>query len=145
MLMKHINARLGRRGGFVLGCILCLGAFVLFFFLTSTNSWLVYIGVVLLGVGNSTIMVCAQSMESDLVDCHVESGAFVFGSLSFTDKLSNGIVIFLIQNRAVVGGEDVRLSMSIYPGLAALCGMLMTLFLDLKTHPHSVVHVAAAE
>jgi len=35
-------------------------------------------------------------MEGDLVGHETSSGAFVYGALSFTDKLSNGLIILLL-------------------------------------------------
>eukprot|EP00475_Leptophrys_vorax_P042986 TRINITY_DN8134_c0_g1_i5.p1 TRINITY_DN8134_c0_g1~~TRINITY_DN8134_c0_g1_i5.p1 ORF type:complete len:535 (-),score=105.50 TRINITY_DN8134_c0_g1_i5:116-1720(-) len=128
ILMKKINDRLGRRGGYILGCVSVLAAFVIFYFLTPSSSSFIYPSVILLGLGNATIMVCAVSMESDLIGINPKSAAFVFGSLSFTDKLSNGIVIYLIQNRTVVTAADIRVAISIIPAIAAVGGLVMTIF-----------------
>jgi Na+/melibiose symporter-like transporter len=127
-LMKRINDRLGRRGGYILGAILVLAAFVMFFFLRPKTSALVYPAALLLGLGNATIMVCVVSMESDLIGLNPKSAAFVFGTLSFTDKLSNGIVIYLIQNRREITPADIRIAISVVPAIAAVGGLVMTIF-----------------
>lgn len=57
----------------------------------------VYVNSLLLGFGTSTCMVCSVQLEADLVGENSKSGAFVYGALSFADKLANGIVIFLLQ------------------------------------------------
>lgn len=51
----------------------------------------------LLGVGGSTLLVTALTMLADLIGENVETGAFVYGAMSFTDKLSNGLAVQLIQ------------------------------------------------
>ena len=67
-----------------------------------------YVSAVLLGAGNSLIMVTSVSLEADLVGENFESGAFVYGAMSFTDKLSNGIAVLAIQQmrNAVVGDME---------------------------------------
>jgi hypothetical protein len=52
-----------------------------------------YFSAFLLGIGNSLIMVTSVSLEADLVGEDFESGAFVYGCMSFTDKLINGIAV----------------------------------------------------
>ena len=55
------------------------------------------IASILLGSGGSTILITSLSMTSDLIGDNTNSGAFVYGAMSFTDKLSNGILIALLQ------------------------------------------------
>lgn len=50
-----------------------------------------------IGAGGSTMLITSLAVTADLIGPHVESGAFVYGAMSFTDKLSNGITVFLIQ------------------------------------------------
>ena len=52
---------------------------------------------VLLGSGGSTILITSLSMTSDLIGDNTNTGAFVYGAMSFTDKLSNGVVVALLQ------------------------------------------------
>ncbi|KAJ7365907.1 hypothetical protein OS493_002637 [Desmophyllum pertusum] len=56
-----------------------------------------YGAAALLGVGGSTLLITALTMLADLIGENVETGAFVYGAMSFTDKLSNGIAVQLIQ------------------------------------------------
>lgn len=57
----------------------------------------VFFCVGFLGIGSATCMVTSVSMVGDLVGDRTSSAALVYGLLSFTDKLSNGVAIFLIQ------------------------------------------------
>ena len=43
------------------------------------------------------MLITSLAFTADLIGSHVESGAFVYGAMSFTDKLSNGIAVFVIQ------------------------------------------------
>ena len=42
-------------------------------------------------------MITSVSMEHDLVGDETQTGAFIYGILSFTDKLSCGILVFIAQ------------------------------------------------
>ena len=46
---------------------------------------------------------CRTQLEADLIGRKTEHGAFVYGALSFTDKLANGVLIFVLQ----VGNADL--------------------------------------
>jgi len=43
------------------------------------------------------MLVTSLSICADLIGSNVESGAFVYGAMSFNDKLSCGVVIGLIS------------------------------------------------
>lgn len=89
---------LGRKATYCAGVTLfCVGCGLLYFCTTSTL-YLMYIGIVMMGAGNATMLVTATSMASDLIGQKTETSAYVFGALSLTDKLSSGIVIILLQN-----------------------------------------------
>lgn len=97
-LMKKYNDMLGRKATYCTGVTLfCLGCALLYFCTTNTL-YLMYIGIVFMGAGNATMLVTATSMASDLIGQKTETSAYVFGTLSLTDKLSSGIVIILLQN-----------------------------------------------
>ena len=87
--------------------------------ISSTVGNAVYGALILLGMGGTTLLITALSLISDLIgDMKVRSiyfsgaslmvviattlllqssSAFVYGIMSFTDKLSNGIAIQVIQ------------------------------------------------
>lgn len=43
------------------------------------------------------MLVTSLGTTSDLIGDNTESGAFVYGAMSFTDKLSNGLFVMAIQ------------------------------------------------
>lgn len=53
---------------------------------------------ILMGAGASVLVICALSFTHDLIGTSVESGAFVYGCMSFCDKLANGIGGMLVQH-----------------------------------------------
>ncbi|MCL4117749.1 UNVERIFIED_CONTAM: hypothetical protein GTU68_062947, partial [Idotea baltica] len=56
-----------------------------------------YLVAALLGSGSSTMLVTVLSITADMIGSNIECAAFVYGLLSFTDKLSNGLAVMLIQ------------------------------------------------
>ncbi|XP_039250508.1 major facilitator superfamily domain-containing protein 12-like isoform X2 [Styela clava] len=86
---------------YLIGAALVLGACIWSYFLEAfeeeTKRDIFFIAV-LLGLGTTIILVMCLSMLSELVGQNTETGAFVYGSMSLTDKLSNGIAIAVIQN-----------------------------------------------
>ncbi|PNJ18105.1 MFSD12 isoform 3, partial [Pongo abelii] len=58
----------------------------------------VYAAAVLLGAGCATILVTSLAMTADLIGPHTNSGAFVYGSMSFSDKVANGLAVMAIQS-----------------------------------------------
>ena len=49
------------------------------------------------GAGSSVMLVTSLGITADLIGLNTESGAFVYGAMSFIDKLSNGVAVTMIQ------------------------------------------------
>jgi Na+/melibiose symporter-like transporter len=134
--LRYLNESLGRTGSFALGAALIVLALALSYFLTPETATWVYPCSVLLGMGNSIIMVTSVCLTGDLVGSNVESGAFVYGAMSFTDKISNGIAILFIQNEREKlqdlpdqDGEFLRQVYCMLPSAAALVGLCTVMFM----------------
>ncbi|CAF0745666.1 unnamed protein product [Rotaria sp. Silwood1] len=100
--MRAINKRLGRKPTIIFGLCFTLSSTILFWFIFDLKDNLrieiaLISACVLLGIGTSTTNICSFSLASDLIGLNTECGAFVYGIMSFTDKLANGIVIAVIQ------------------------------------------------
>ncbi|KAK8400143.1 hypothetical protein O3P69_003085 [Scylla paramamosain] len=98
--MRALNKYIGRKASYMLGTVVGASAAVGLRFGEGPLyvSYLLYVVAALLGAGGSVMLVTSLSITADLIGPNVESGAFVYGSMSFTDKLSNGIAVVLIQN-----------------------------------------------
>lgn len=79
-------------GGSIIGVTISFG---LFFLLTDNIS--MYILVSLMGIAQALLLISSLGMTAQLINKNTESGAFVYGIMSFVDKLSNGIVIQIIE------------------------------------------------
>nr|CCA24639.1 GlycosidePentosideHexuronide (GPH):Cation Symporter Family putative [Albugo laibachii Nc14] len=124
-----LKQKLGRAGSFNVGSALIVIALTFSYFLEPSSAKWIYLVSVILGIGNSVLMVCSVCLEGDLVGTNVESGAFVYGAMSFTDKVSNGIAILFIQNKreetVFFPSRDADLLRKVFciiPSLAAIVG-----------------------
>nr|XP_035142524.1 major facilitator superfamily domain-containing protein 12 isoform X1 [Callithrix jacchus] len=96
-LMKPINKCIGRTMTYFSGLLVIL-AFAAWVALTEGLGVAVYAAAVLLGAGCATILVTSLAMTADLIGPHTNSGAFVYGSMSFSDKVANGLAVMAIQS-----------------------------------------------
>eukprot|EP00850_Spirogloea_muscicola_P002306 SM000008S22395 [mRNA] locus=s8:1404652:1408343:- [translate_table: standard] len=130
---------------FCLGSILWALSAFLFYNVRADGCRMVYLIATIIGVGNALLLVTATSMEGLLVGQQLSGCAFVYGSLSFMDKLTCGFALFAIEacndgRRAdcVNIGEDgckrslVRWVLTIVPGGCALVAAVMTLYTNFK-------------
>ncbi|KAI9920587.1 hypothetical protein PsorP6_000064 [Peronosclerospora sorghi] len=95
-------------------------------------------------------MVKSVCLTSDLVGTHVESGAFVYGAMSFNDKMK-GLAILFIQNTRQqwqdvppADGAFLRQVYCILPSVAALLGLCTILFMRIEGQDRLPRKVASA-
>lgn len=96
-LMRPLNAVMGRKAVCLVGLFITIVSCAAMWFISEANAILVLLPAVLLGSGGSILLITSLSMTADLIGKHTECSAFVFGAMSFTDKLSSGVCIALIQ------------------------------------------------
>ena len=139
LVMRRLNKSFGRKAVTSLGTLFCIVALCLLFVLQPESAHLVYIPAVLLGVGNGVITVMSTQLEADLIGRKTEHGAFVYGALSFTDKMANGIALFFLQSGNVDADDSdgdvmtgdpeyIRLSIVVLPLAACLAALAMLLW-----------------
>lgn len=95
-IMKPLSKLIGKCLTYFVGLLLIL-AFSSWVLLDDSMGQRVYGAAVLLGVGSATILVTSLSMTAELIADQTQSGAFVYGAMSFTDKLANGAAVMIIQ------------------------------------------------
>lgn len=88
--------------------VTCLsaGSTALFLAPAGSSGW-AFLASGLLGVGCAQLMVASQTQVCELVGCN-SNGGTVFGINSFCDKVSTGVIIFVIQ-RFAQGTDEARL------------------------------------
>jgi len=137
---KTLFRYVGRRSSYLVGASFGIAACIGFLFMQQKSN-LVYFVSVILGFANSTMMVVSISLEADLVGNDLRSNAFVYGIMSFGDKVLNGVVVVLIQTgREMVPFMDdavlIRYVMSTVIGLAAIVASVAIAFLSNLTDEH---------
>jgi len=58
----------------------------------------VFFVAILLGIGGTTMLVTSLSLTAEFIGSNTSSSAFVYGAMSFLDKLSTGFGVFFIQH-----------------------------------------------
>ncbi|XP_072987381.1 uncharacterized protein [Typha latifolia] len=91
---------------FTAGSILWMFSGAGIFLLPSNMHNLMYVLSITIGAANALMTVTGISMESILVGEDLNGCAFVYGSLSFMDKLSCGIALYVLESYQ--GSPDVR-------------------------------------
>ena len=62
------------------------------------RSYGIFIETDLFGAAGSTVLITSLSLTAELISNNTESAAFVYGAMSFTDKVSNGLAVMVIQH-----------------------------------------------
>ena len=58
----------------------------------------IFIAAALFGAAGSAVFITSLSLTAELISNNTESAAFVYGAMSFTDKVSNGLAVMVIQH-----------------------------------------------
>lgn len=144
--LEKMNKKLGRNKSFYFGALANIIASVLCAFFGTQDipqDNYVYIAFVIFGFGTAVTIVGSLSIIADLVGENLKWGAFVYGVMSFADKLAAGVVIIGIQlhrDNVCINENDepdteecqdfVRIVMSTIPsassGMAVLILAIMT-------------------
>ncbi|BFI34273.1 major facilitator superfamily domain-containing protein 12 [Marchantia polymorpha subsp. ruderalis] len=100
----------------------------------------------IIGLGNALMLVTATSMQGVLVGHDLSGVAFVYGSLSFLDKLTCGIALYLIEGlndetrscrrngsdlTISCSGSTIRTALGLVPSACALVAALVTVSMNL--------------
>ncbi|GMY22228.1 isoform 4 of major facilitator superfamily domain-containing protein 12 [Fagus crenata] len=119
------------------------GAAILF--LPRSMSAFMYIISIFIGVANALMMVTGVSMQNVLIGENLGGCAFVCGSLSFLDKISCGIALYVLQsfqssspdlqrtNPIHVYISVTRFGLGLLPSFCALVGVAVTYSMKLHT------------
>uniref|UniRef100_A0A672LS37 Major facilitator superfamily domain containing 12 n=1 Tax=Sinocyclocheilus grahami TaxID=75366 RepID=A0A672LS37_SINGR len=96
LVMKPVNKWIGTSMAYFIGLVPIM-AFSFWVLVDTNMGTRVYGAAVLLGAGSAVILVMSLSMTAKLIGDQRQSGAFVYGAMSFTDKVANGIGVMIIQ------------------------------------------------
>ncbi|VDD90135.1 unnamed protein product [Enterobius vermicularis] len=91
----RINRLLGNKILYLFGCLFGISNCAAMYF-NQTMVSIICISI-LIGVAQTVVLVSVLAITADLINRNTESGAFVYGVMSFMDKLANGITYQLIE------------------------------------------------
>lgn len=57
-----------------------------------------YLFFIILGAGGALMLVTSLGLTADLIGNATNTSAFVYGSMSFTDKLANGLAVIVVEH-----------------------------------------------
>ncbi|GLH01281.1 Major facilitator superfamily domain-containing protein 12 [Gryllus bimaculatus] len=83
LVVKPLNQRFGRKIAYFQGAVIGIGACTWIYFDT--------------GASGSVMLVTSLGITADFIGPNTDNGAFVYGAMSFSDKLSNGVGVTIIQ------------------------------------------------
>ncbi|MED6170772.1 hypothetical protein PIB30_034252, partial [Stylosanthes scabra] len=121
------------------GCILWIFCGAVILLLTRNMSYVMYIVSVFIGIANALMTVTGVSMQNFLIGADLNGCAFVCGSLSFVDKISCGVALYVLQSYQNVSPQlqgtqmimsVTRLGLGLVPALCALVGVAVTWTMD---------------
>jgi len=98
---KIANRYVGRHVAWLLGAGVGLTASITVFFAegVAMKQWGIYLVAVAFGASSSALLITSLGMTADLIGEETSSSALVFGLMSLTDKVANGLGIVLIQGQ----------------------------------------------
>ncbi|KAJ4942968.1 hypothetical protein JOQ06_005480 [Pogonophryne albipinna] len=105
LVMKPVSKRMGISITYLVGLLLVVGFAAWVLVDKSMGAETIYGAAVLLKTGSASILVMSLSMTATLMGEQMGSAAFVYGSMSLTDKLANGLGVLLIQSTRPCGTE----------------------------------------
>ncbi|XP_022902495.1 major facilitator superfamily domain-containing protein 12-like [Onthophagus taurus] len=132
-IIEFMNRTIGRRisyiSGGIIGIVGC--AMVRFRYGEDFINYDIYVVAILFGAANSIILVTSLGITVDLIGDKSGSVAFVYGVMSFCDKLANGIAVVIIQDfhTDASSSQYYRDIVSYVCGGSALLGILGVLSL----------------
>lgn len=62
------------------------------------STYEIYAVAIVMGIGSCIIQVTNLGIVADLIGTKTDNGAFIYGIMTLTDKLSNGITVITIES-----------------------------------------------
>lgn len=122
-LLSRIKKKNHRVGIFVCSLIVILIGTIPLYFLGHNIAYYSYPLAFLMGIGFSLGLSGASSLINDVIGSKGVKGAFVFGTYSFADKISCGIVLFFMIQVAESSKSFLKFFMSFFPSITIFAAL----------------------
>lgn len=134
--IKHLNRYFSNKVLFCAGTMIVTGCSTWFYFTPLSYRDMIYAPTIIMGCGNSIMIVTSLAMVADIIGDDKKSSGFVYGVCALMDKLSLGFIILALQENypqqdSTSGpcGEPcafyLRGAFSVFPGVEALVAFLV--------------------
>ncbi|XP_068701462.1 major facilitator superfamily domain-containing protein 12-like isoform X1 [Montipora foliosa] len=138
--VKHLNKFFSNKVLFCAGTVIVIGSSTWFYFTPQSHRDMIYAPTIIMGCGNSIMLVTSLAMVADTIGNDKKSSGFVYGVCALMDKLALGFIVFALQESypqqdSTTGpcGEPcaqyLRGAFSVFPGVEALIAFLVVVFL----------------
>ncbi|XP_624057.3 major facilitator superfamily domain-containing protein 12 [Apis mellifera] len=142
LIIERLNTKLGRKISYCFGVVLgvCACIWIQFGNDLTYIRYQIYLVFLILGSAGSVMLVTSLGITADFIGQNIDNGAFVYGIMSFTDKLCNGLAVMLIQYlNCWVDCKNYYRDVLVYVcGISAIFGMLM--ILCIKSFHHGTTY-----
>ncbi|XP_059633727.1 uncharacterized protein LOC132276352 [Cornus florida] len=130
---------------FSLGGVLWIFCGSVILLLPRSMNFYMYLLSIVIGIANALMTVTGVSMQSVVVGEDLNGCAFVYGSLSFLDKISCGIALYILEsyhdnspklqkcNSILSCFSVTRYGLGLVPAVCSLVGVVVTYTMDLHT------------
>lgn len=144
LFIEKINRFCGRKMTYTFGAILGVTACI-WIKVGEGDSYVssyIYVVACLLGSGGSIILVSSLGITTDLIGEKTDSGAFIYGLMSFTDKLANGVAVVIIQylHKDASNTTYYRDVLTNVCGGSALLGAITVIFLFNRVRTRNLLY-----
>ncbi|XP_023242368.1 major facilitator superfamily domain-containing protein 12-like [Centruroides sculpturatus] len=98
-ITRYLMKFCGKKLSLIFGAVIGTGGCTWIYFGEGPSfcSQYIYVVAILLGIGSSILVVTSLALIPDFIGLDTDIGTFVYGVISFFDKLANGIGILIIQ------------------------------------------------
>ena len=105
-VVKYIS-KYGVKWPYLIGAIASIGGSIGVLFLDgedgSVEIYAVVIVFIIFGIGSNALVCSSMELITELIGPNTKTGGFVFGFMSLTDKVANGLVVVLVETFAPCG------------------------------------------
>ena len=101
LCMKKTNHLLGRKITYIIGASIGIAGCIwirLGFNDDENTKYYIFVVASILGIGGSCMLVTALALTAEFIGADTDASAFIYGVMSLTDKVSNGLAVVLIQH-----------------------------------------------
>ncbi|XP_020607972.1 major facilitator superfamily domain-containing protein 12-like [Orbicella faveolata] len=136
-IIKRLNRYFSNRVLFCAGAVIVIGCATWFYFTPQSQRDMIYAPTIIMGAGNSMMLVTSLAMVAEIIGDDKKSSGFVYGVCALMDKTSLGfIVLGLQENYPETKGpcgepcaQYLRGAFSVFPGIEALVAFLIVALL----------------